>query len=279
MSGPSRRHRVLPGFALTLGLSMTYLGAIVLLPLAGLGAFAARLDAAEFWRVVTAPRALAAYRVSFGSAAVAAALNAVFGFIVAWVLVRYRFPGRRIVDALVDLPFALPTAVSGIALTTLWASTGWFGRVLARAGVSVAFTTLGIVVALTLIGLPFVVRTLQPALAELEAEVEEAAASLGASRWQTFVRVSLPTLAPALLTGVAMAFARAVGEYGSVVFIAGNMPMRTEIAPLLILIKLEQFDYAGAAALAVVLLAVSSAMLLAINGLQWWSARRWGRDG
>jgi sulfate transport system permease protein len=255
---------------------MLYLGVIVLIPLAGLVLKAASLDWTRFWGIVTDPRAVAAYRLSFGAAAVAALLNAVFGLVVAWALVRYSFPGRRIVDALVDLPFAMPTAVSGIALTALWSRNGWLGRLLEPLGVEVAFTTVGIVIALTLIGLPFVVRTVQPALAELEAEVEEAAASLGASRWQTFLRVSLPAVLPALLAGFAMAFARAVGEYGSVVFIAGNMPMRTEIAPLLILIKLEQYDYAGATGIAVVMLVASLALLLVINALQWWSARRWG---
>lgn len=279
MTRVRRSRRVLPGFGLTLGLSMLYLGVIVLIPLAGLVLRAASLDWTRFWGIVTDPRALAAYRLSFGAAAVAALLNAVFGLVVAWALVRYTFPGRRLVDALVDLPFAMPTAVSGIALTALWSRTGWLGRLLEPLGVEVAFTTVGIVIALIMIGLPFVVRTVQPALAELEAEVEEAAASLGASRWQTFLRVSLPAVLPALLAGFAMAFARAVGEYGSVVFIAGNMPMRTEIAPLLILIKLEQYDYAGATGIAVVMLAASLALLLMINALQWWSARRWGVHG
>jgi sulfate transport system permease protein len=271
--------RTLPGFGLTLGVSLLYLSLIVLVPLAGLALKAAAQTWPQFWHAVSEPRALAAYRLSFGAAALAALLNAGFGFVVAWVLVRYRFPGKRIIDALVDLPFAMPTAVSGIALTTLWSANGWFGRLVEPLGARVAFTSAGVVIALTLVGLPFVVRTLQPALADVEAEVEEAATSLGASRWQTFRRVTLPTVLPALLTGLAMAFARAVGEYGSVVFIAGNMPMRTEIAPLLILIKLEQYDYAGATGIAVVMLAASFAVLLAINGVQWWSLRRWGQHG
>jgi sulfate transport system permease protein len=268
--------RTLPGFGLTLGVSLLYLSLIVLVPLAGLALRAASQTWPQFWAAVSDPRAVAAYRLSFGAAAVAALLNAGFGFVVAWVLVRYRFPGRRILDALVDLPFAMPTAVSGIALTALWSVNGWFGRLVAPFGARVAFTWAGVVVALTLVGLPFVVRTLQPALADVEAEVEEAAASLGAGRWQTFRRVSLPAVMPALLAGVAMAFARAVGEYGSVVFIAGNMPMRTEIAPLLILIKLEQYDYAGATGIAVVMLTASFAALFAINTLQWWTRRRRG---
>ena len=271
--------RTLPGFGLTLGVSLLYLSLIVLVPLAGLALKAAAQTWPQFWHAVSEPRALAAYRLSFGAAALAALLNAGFGFVVAWVLVRYRFPGKRIIDALVDLPFAMPTAVSGIALTTLWSANGWFGRLVEPLGARVAFTSAGVVIALTLVGLPFVVRTLQPALADVEAEVEEAATSLGASRWQTFRRVTMPTVLPALLTGLAMAFARAVGEYGSVVFIAGNMPMRTEIAPLLILIKLEQYDYAGATGIAVVMLAASFAVLLAINGVQWWSLRRWGQHG
>jgi sulfate/thiosulfate transport system permease protein len=217
---------------------------------------------------------LASYKVSFGTALAAAALNAIFGFLVAWVLVRYPFPGRKLIDAMVDLPFALPTAVAGIALTTLYAPNGWLGRPLAALGITAAFTPLGIMIALTFIGLPFVVRTVQPVLQDLEAEVEEAAASLGASRWQTFRRVLLPAIGPALLTGFALAFARAVGEYGSVVFISGNMPMKTEIAPLLIMTKLEQFDYAGATSIGVVMLLVSFVLLFAINALQAWSRRR-----
>jgi sulfate transport system permease protein len=268
------RRRVLPGFGLTLGFTLTYLGLLVLLPLSTLFVRTAGLGWHRFWATVTAPRVLAAYRLTFGASLAAAAANAVFGLVVAWVLTRYRFPGRRMVDAMVDLPFALPTAVAGIALTTLFSVNGWVGSRLEPLGVKVAFTPLGIVVALTFIGLPFVIRTVQPVLQDLEREVEEAAASLGASRWQTVRRVLLPAIAPSLLTGFALAFARAVGEYGSVVFISGNMPLRTEIAPLLIMSKLEQFDYAGATAIAVVMLVVSFALLLSINLLQWLSRRR-----
>jgi sulfate transport system permease protein len=269
-----RRHSVLPGFALTLGFSLFYLCLVVLIPLAALGLEAASFGWDALWQATTAPRALAAYRLTFGASLAAALVNALFGLVVAWVLVRYRFPGRRVVDALVDLPFALPTAVAGIALTTLYAETGWLGRPLAAAGLKVAFTPLGVAVALTFIGLPFVVRTLQPVLEALDPEVEEAAASLGASRAATVFRVVLPAIAPAWLTGVALAFARALGEYGSVVFISGNMPMRTEIAPLVIMTHLEQYDYAGATAVAVTLLAASFVLLGAINALQAWSARR-----
>ena len=258
-----------------MGLGVTYLSLVVLIPLAGLFLKTASMDRGRFWSVVTDPRVVAAYRLSFGASFVAAAINAVFGFVVAWVLSRYDFPGRRIVDALVDLPFALPTAVSGIALTALYAPNGWMGRLLAHVGITVAYTPLGVVVALTLIGLPFVVRTLQPAIEDLDLQVEEAAAILGASRWQTLRRVVFPVLVPALLAGFAMAFARAVGEYGSVIFIAGNMPMRTEIAPLLILVKLEQFDYAGATAIAVVMLVASFVLLLLINLVQWWGRSLW----
>lgn len=267
--------RVLPGFGLTMGFTLAYTGLLVLLPLAGLLLATARMSWGEFvHKALLDPRVLAAYRLSFGTAFAAASLNAGFGFVVAWVLVRYRFPGRRLMDALVDLPFALPTAVSGIALTTLYASTGWVGRLLEPLGIRVSYTPLGIVLALTLIGLPFVVRTVQPALADLEVELEEAAASLGASRLATFRRVILPTVLPAVLTGFTLAFARAVGEFGSVYFIAGNLPMKTEIAPLLVVIKLEQFDFLGAAAIGVVMLAVSFLLLLAINGLQAWSRRQ-----
>lgn len=268
-----RRHSVLPGFGPTLGFTLLYLSLVVLIPLAALAVRAASLSWAEFWSTVGDPRVVAAYRLSFGASFIAATLNGVFGFVVAWVLVRYRFPGRRLVDAMVDLPFALPTAVSGIALTSIFASTGWVGQWLEPLGVRVAFTRVGVVVALTLIGLPFVVRTLQPALEDLEAELEEAAASLGARRAQTFRLVILPSVLPSLLTGVAMAFARAIGEYGSVIFIAGNLPMKTEIAPLLIVTKLEQYDYAGATAIALVMLVASFVLLLAINGLQRWSRR------
>jgi len=274
MSTRNKRHSVLPGFGLTLGFSLFYLSLVVLLPLSTLVLKSASLGGHGFWAVVSSPRVLASYRLSFGAALVAALVNGVFGLIVAWVLVRYPFPGRRVVDALVDLPFALPTAVAGIALTTLYAENGWLGRPLAAIGIKAAFTPLGIALALTFIGLPFVVRTLQPVLEALDPEVEEAAASLGASRLHTLARVVLPALYPAWLTGFALAFARALGEYGSVVFIAGNMPMRTEIAPLLIMTKLEQYDAAGATAIAVVMLAASFALLFAINVLQSWSARR-----
>ena len=265
---------VLPGFGLSLGITCTYLSLMVLLPLATVFTRTTELSWAEFWGTVTNPRVVASYRVTFGASFVAALVNTVFGLLVAWVLVRYRFPGRRLVDALVDLPFALPTAVAGIALTTLYAGNGWVGSYLEPLGIKVSYTWLGITVALIFIGLPFVVRTVQPVLDDLEVEVEEAAASLGARRWQTFHRVILPTVAPALLTGFALAFARAVGEYGSVVFIAGNMPMKTEIVPLLIITKLEQYDYAGATAVALVMLVVSFMLLLAINVLQWAARRR-----
>jgi sulfate transport system permease protein len=257
-----------------MGVTLAYLGVLVLLPLSTIFFKSAGLGWAHFWDAATSPRVLASYRVSLLTSVSAAALNAVFGLLVAWVLVRYRFPGRRLVDAMVDLPFALPTAVAGIALTTLYAPNGWIGSRLAPFGLQVAFTRLGIVVALTFIGLPFVVRTVQPVLQDLEREIEEAAASLGANRWQTFTRVLLPAILPALLTGFALAFARAVGEYGSVVFISGNMPMKTEIAPLLIMTKLEQFDYAGATAIAVVMLLASFILLLGINVLQWYGRRR-----
>jgi sulfate transport system permease protein len=269
-----RSRSVLPGFGVSLGITCTYLSFMVLLPLATVVTRTAGLSWADFWGTVTNPRVLASYRVTFGASLVAALVNTVFGLLVAWVLVRYRFPGRRIVDAMVDLPFALPTAVAGIALTTLYASGGWVGRYLEPLGVKVAYTWLGITVALVFIGLPFVVRTVQPVLDDLEVEVEEAAASLGARRWQTFTRVVLPAVAPALLTGFALAFARAIGEYGSVVFISGNMPMKTEIVPLLIITKLEQYDYAGATAVALVMLLVSFVLLLGINLLQWAARRR-----
>jgi sulfate transport system permease protein len=265
---------VLPGFGLSLGITCTYLSLIVLLPLATIFVRTTDLSGPAFWSTVTNPRVMASYRVTFGASLVAAVINTVFGLLVAWVLVRYRFPGRRLVDALVDLPFALPTAVAGIALTTLYASNGWVGHYLEPLGIKVAYTWVGITVALIFIGLPFVVRTVQPVLDDLEAEVEEAAASLGARRWQTFTRVVLPTVAPALLTGFALAFARAIGEYGSVVFISGNMPMKTEIVPLLIITKLEQYDYPGATAVAVVMLVASFLLLLTINLLQWAARRR-----
>jgi sulfate/thiosulfate transport system permease protein len=271
------RHKsrsVLPGFGLSLGITCTYLSLLVLLPLATVFAKTTELTGSAFWTAVSDPRVVASYRVTFGASFVAALINTVFGLLVAWVLVRYRFPGRRLVDAMVDLPFALPTAVAGIALTTLYVPTGWIGGYLEPLGIKVSYTWLGITVALIFIGLPFVVRTVQPVLDDLEVEVEEAAASLGARRWQTFTRVIVPTVAPALLTGFALAFARAIGEYGSVVFISGNMPMKTEIVPLLIITKLEQYDYAGATAVAVVMLVVSFVLLLAINLLQWAARRR-----
>lgn len=268
-----RRSPVLPGFGKTLGFTLLYLSLIVLIPLAAAFLKLSSLSWGQFWTAITQPRALASYQLSFGAALAAAAINALFGLLVAWVLVRYEFAGKRIVDSLVDLPFALPTAVAGIALTSIYASNGWVGRYLSRLGIAAAFTPLGIVIALTFIGLPFVVRTVQPVLEDLDAQLEEAASSLGASRWQTYLRVILPELLPALLTGATLAFARAVGEYGSVVFIAGNMPFRTEITPLLIMTRLEQFDYAGATALAVVMLVVSFALLLASNLLQAWSRK------
>jgi sulfate transport system permease protein len=256
-----------------MGLSLTYMSLIMLIPLCGLFMKSATMGWGDFWQAVTNPRVVASYKLSFGAALIGASINAVFGFVVAWVLVRYGFPGKKLVDAMVDLPFALPTAVSGIALTSIYAQNGWIGQYLTRLGIKAAFSPFGVVIALTFIGLPFVVRTLQPALHDLELEIEEAAASLGATRWQTFARVIFPTILPTLLTGFALAFARALGEYGSVVFISGNMPMRTEIAPLLIIMKLEQYDYAGATAIAVVMLAASFVLLLLINLLQWWSGR------
>lgn len=270
------RSSVLPGFGLTLGYATTYLGLLVLLPLAVLPVRALSLDWGQLWAAVASPRAIAAYRLTLGAALVGAAVNAVFGLVTAWVLTRYEFPGRRLADALVDIPFALPTAVSGIALTTIYAPNGWIGRFLAAWGIQAAYSPLGVTLALTFIGLPFVVRTLQPVLESFDPELEEAAASLGAGRARTFLHVVLPTLLPALLTGFALAFARGVGEYGSVVFIAGNKPMHTEIASLLVLTKLEQYDYAGATALALVMLLLSFLLLLVINLLQWWSARRFG---
>jgi sulfate transport system permease protein len=265
---------VLPGFGLTLGFAGLFLTFIVLIPMAALIIRAGSLPLDELWRIATEPRALASYRLTFGASLLAAAVNAVFGFIIAWTLVRYEFPGRRLVDAIIDLPFALPTAVSGIALATVFAPNGWLGLKLASVGVQVAYTWVGIVVALTLIGLPFVVRSVQPALEEVDVSLEEAAESLGASRWTVFRRVILPTVLPALATGFTLAFARAVGEYGSVIFIAGNLPLRTEITPLLIVIKLEQYDYLGAAALGLVMLCVSFVMLLSINAINGWRIRR-----
>ncbi|MGA8474213.1 MAG: sulfate ABC transporter permease subunit CysT [Candidatus Cybelea sp.] len=273
-----RRASIIPGFGLTLGFTIFYLSLVVLVPLSATFFEASKVGWHQFWHLVMTPRALAAYGLSFGASLIGAALNFVLGTLVAWVLVRYSFPFKRVLDSLVDLPFALPTAVAGIALTTLYAKTGWFGAPLASAGIHVAFTRLGIVVALTFVGLPFVVRTVQPVLEDLDKELEEAAASLGAGRWQTFTRVIYPAIFPAAVTGFALAFARGVGEYGSVIFIAGNMPMRTEIAPLLIVTKLEEYDYAGATSIAVVMLVISFVFLLAINALQRWSSRREGHD-
>lgn len=269
----ARRRNVLPGFRLSLGYTLFYLSLIVLIPLSAIFLKSATMGGAAFWSAITSSRVLASYRLTFGASLLAALLNLVFGLLVAWVLVRYSFPGRRVLDALVDLPFALPTAVAGIALTAVYAENGWIGAWLAPLGVKVAFTPLGVFVAMTFIGLPFVVRTVQPVLEDLESELEEAAASLGATRWQIFRRIILPMITPSLLTGFSLAFARALGEYGSVVFISGNMPMKTEVTPLLIITKLEQYDYAGATALAVVMLVVSFVLLLTINALQWWGSR------
>jgi sulfate/thiosulfate transport system permease protein len=269
-----KQRSILPGFGLSMGFTLMYLSLIVLIPIAALLLRTTSLSWAEFWSTVTAPRVLASYQLSFGTSFIAALVNAVFGLLVAWVLTRYSFPGKRIVDALVDLPFALPTAVAGISLTSIFVKNGWIGQYLEPLGIHVAFTPLGVTVALIFIGLPFVVRTIQPVLEDLDEELEEAAASLGASRWQTFTRVLLPPLLPALLTGFALAFARALGEYGSVVFISGNMPMRTEIVPLLIITKLEQYEYAGATAIAVVMLVASFTLMLIINLLQRWSSSR-----
>jgi sulfate transport system permease protein len=272
MSIGSRRFHVLPGFNLTLGYTIAYLSLIVLLPLSAVLFKTLTLSFAQFWDIVSAPRVVASFKLSFGASLIAAAINAVFGLMLAWCLVRYRFPGKKLIDALVDLPFALPTAVAGIALTAIYAPNGWIGSLLEPHGIKVAFTPLGVLIALVFIGLPFVVRTVQPILEDLETELEEAAASLGAQRWQTFRHVLLPILTPALLTGFALAFARAVGEYGSVIFIAGNMPMVSEIAPLMIITKLEQYDYVGATAIALAMLILSFVLLLAINLLQGWNA-------
>ena len=271
---PLKQHSILPGFNLALGFTLLYLSLIVLIPLSAAFIRTAELSWPDFWSIVTTPRVLASYRLTFGASFAAALVNALFGLLVAWVLVRYHFPGKKFVDALVDLPFALPTAVAGIELTALYAGNGWIGQYLEPLGIKVAFTPLGIFVALTFIGLPFVVRTVQPVLEDVEAELEEAAATLGANRWQTFTRVIFPAIFPALMTGFALAFARAIGEYGSVIFIAGNMPMISEITPLLIITKLEQYDYAGATALSVVMLVISFILLLIINLLQWWSRQR-----
>lgn len=270
----TKQKNVLPGFNLSLGFTIFYLSLIVLIPLSAAFIKTTELSLPEFWSVVTAPRVLASYKLTFGSSLIGALINAVFGLLTAWVLVRYTFPGKKIIDALVDLPFALPTAVAGIALTAVYAGNGWIGSWLEPHGIKVAFTPLGIIVALTFIGLPFVVRTVQPVLQDLEAETEEAAASLGANRWQTFSKIIFPAIWPALLTGFALAFARAIGEYGSVIFIAGNVPMVSEITPLIIITKLEQYEYSSATAVAVVMLVISFLLLFAINGLQWWMSPR-----
>jgi sulfate transport system permease protein len=269
----AKQKNILPGFSLSLGFTIFYLSLIVLIPLSAAFIKTTELSFLEFWHIVTAPRVVASYKLTFGASLVAALINAVFGLLTAWVLVRYTFPGKKFIDALVDLPFALPTAVAGIALTAVYAGNGWIGSWLEPQGIKVAFTPTGVMVALTFIGLPFVVRTVQPVLEDLEAETEEAAASLGANRWQTFSKIIFPAIWPALLTGFALAFARAIGEYGSVIFIAGNMPMVSEITPLLIITKLEQYDYVGATAVAVVMLVISFMLLFAINGLQWWTNR------
>jgi sulfate transport system permease protein len=278
MASAAASRRVLPGFGLSLGFTLIYLSLIVLIPLSAVLLKAGSLSWPEFWAIVTAPRVVASYKLSFGAALLAAAINAVFGLMLAWSLVRYSFPGKRLVDALIDLPFAMPTAVAGIALTALYAGNGWIGQFLEPLGIKVAFAPLGVLVALIFTGLPFAVRTVQPVLEDLDAEFEEAAASLGADRWQTFSRVVFPLLLPAVLTGFALAFARAVGEYGSVIFIAGNMPMVSEITPLIIITKLEQYDYAGATAVASVMLMASFVLLLVINALQAWTSRRAGRS-
>ena len=270
----AKQKNVLPGFNISIGFTIFYLSLIVLIPLSAAFIKTTELSLAEFWHVVTAPRVLASYKLTFGISLIGALINAVFGLLTAWVLVRYTFPGKKIIDALVDLPFALPTAVAGIALTAVYAGNGWIGSWLEPHGIKVAFTPLGIIVALTFIGLPFVVRTVQPVLQDLEAETEEAAASLGANRWQTFSKIIFPAIWPALLTGFALAFARAIGEYGSVIFIAGNVPMISEITPLIIITKLEQYEYSSATAIAVVMLVISFLLLFAINGLQWWMSRR-----
>ncbi len=268
-----QKHRVLPGFGLTMGFTLFYLSAIVLIPFAGLVLRALELSWADFWHLATTDRALAAYRLTFGASLIAAVANGMFGSLLAWVLVRYEFPGRRFIDAMVDFPFALPTAVAGLTLANMFAANGWLGRYLVPLGIQGAFTPLGVVIALTFVGLPFVVRTLQPVLQNLEREVEEAAATLGAGRLRTFARIIAPSLLPAVLTGLALAFARAIGEYGSIVFISGNLPFKTEIAPYLIVMRLEEYDYTGAIALAVVLLCFSFLLLGAINLLEQWASR------
>jgi sulfate transport system permease protein len=273
------KKQVLPGFGLSLGCTLTYLSLIVLIPLSAVLIKTAMMSPQEFWQAIAAPRVLASYRLTFGASLLAATINAVFGLLLAWGLIRYTFPGRKIIDALIDLPFAMPTAVAGIALTAIYAKNGWIGGILEPLGIKIAFGPPGVLVALTFISLPFVVRTVQPVLEDLETEFEEAAASLGATRWQSFQRVIFPTLLPALLTGYALAFSRAVGEYGSVIFIAGNIPMVSEITPLIIITKLEQFDYRGATAVASVMLVISFILLLIVNGLQAWTARRTGNLG
>ena len=274
MSAIAARRRTLPGFGLTMGLTLSWLSVIILIPLAGLFLKSLELSPEQFWNILSSRRTLNALRVSFGLAFAAACVNLVMGSIIVWALVRYRFPGRRLFDAIVDVPFALPTAVAGVALTALFAEKGWLGAPLAALGIKVAFTPVGIFVAMIFIGIPFVVRTVQPVLQDLDPEIEEAAGSLGASRWQTIIRVILPSLAPALLTGLALAFARAVGEYGSVIFIAGNLPNVSEIAPLLIVIRLSEFRYADATAIAVVMLVVSFVTIFAVNRLQRWAQSR-----
>ena len=273
MAHSFKQHNIIPGFGLTLGYSILYMSLIVLIPLTAMFVCAGSLSFNDFWHTVTSARVMASYKLSFGASLAAAAINAVFGLLAAWALVRYSFPGKRIVDAMIDLPFALPTAVAGIALTAVYAPTGWLGKFLEPHGIKIAFTPIGVIVALTFIGLPFVVRTVQPVLQDLSRETEEAAASLGANRFQIFRKIILPEILPSVLTGFALAFARALGEYGSVVFISGNMPMRTEITPLLIITKLEQYDYAGAASIAVVMLVISFSLLLIINLLQKWTLR------
>ncbi len=271
-----KQRSILPGFGLAMGITLSYLSLIVLIPLSAAFLKTATLSWDQFWSKIADPRALASYRLTFGASLIAAGVNLLFGFLVAWVLVRYEFPGRKVIDSLVDLPFALPTAVAGIALTAIYSSKGWIGQYLEPFGIKTAYSPLGVVIALTFIGLPFVVRTVQPVLEDLDREIEEAAASLGANRWQTFRRIILPPVLPAAVTGFTMAFSRAIGEYGSVVFISGNLPMRTEITPLLIVTKLEEYDYAGATAIAVVMLVVSFSLLLLINLLQRWSSQRLG---
>ncbi len=270
----STKKNILPGFNLSLGYTILYLSLIVLIPLSAAFIKTTELSFNEFWEVVTAPRVVASYKLTFGASLIGALINVVFGLLTAWVLVRYKFPGKKILDALVDLPFALPTAVAGITLATLYSAHGWIGAWLEPHGIKVASTPLGVIVALTFIGLPFVVRTVQPVLEDLEAETEEAAASLGANRWQTFSKIVFPAIWPALLTGFSLAFARAIGEYGSVIFIAGNIPFVSEITPLIIYIKLDEHEYSQATAVAVVMLVISFLLLFAINGLQWWLSRR-----